>query len=219
MNMREIKLKERSQDKFDAILTGIVTTEPHETLAAINNILSWKCGAMIYTSTDVRVVEGHIRTETPRIISRPTLKEVVGQIMMQTMGNKIIAICDADTQLGDNAEALFKQVDTAKMQLAWGAFAGVPWPKLFIMSGQVLPYFWRTIPNDLKFAGDEWKSWMHNSLGSLLQSHRYFNANPYGIVKEPVEVVPSPVAEVSAPVDTQVPAKPKKPVKRRKSKK
>lgn len=211
--MHEIKLKERSRDKLDAILTGITSAE-NKTDQAIN-IASWKCAARVFVSTDGKFDLGHIETQQPETDCNPTLREVFGQFMMVTPGNKVIAICDPDSILSENVEDLFKQVDSSGMQMAWGAYAGIPWPKLFIMNASIVPYFFRNIP-DIRFSDPAWKVWMDTWLKHNLQPHRYFNGNPYGIVRE---AIPSPVEPLSPVVNAYDRPINKKVIKRAKSKK
>lgn len=217
--MHEIKLKDRSKDKFDVILTGITAKDNEGAAQQAANISLWGCGAMVYVVTDIQFVDGHIRTTPPKDKDEPTVKEVFGQFMLNTPGNRVVAICDPDTVLGTDAEPLFKWVDKSGMQLAWGGYAGTPWPKLFIMSAQVIHYFFRNIPPNLKFSDSQWRVWLDNWLNLNLQSHRYFNVNDYGLVIEEVpktltEALPSPSDALSPQVDTKVakrrPGRPKR---------
>jgi hypothetical protein len=106
-------------------------------------------------------------------------------------------------------------------------------PDAFIVSGYVMQYVAKDIPDTLTFTNNTWAKWMHEWFLKHLQPNRYFNATSLHLAralpKETPDEVIQPVVIVqdapSAPVlprqealkpqkDTQVASGEQKPVKR-----
>jgi len=207
--------KPKTKTRYDVILTGLTGKTPIENQSQLDAVKQWTVGARVLISgTAPKQSEaGYIKVEQCREPGDPLLREVFGTFMLETPAGKTIAICNHDTKLTEDASSLFEFIDRSRMGLAWAAYAGEPWPELFIMAGSILPHFFRDIPVTLKFSNPEWRVWLNTWLEKNLTGFRYFNGNPHGLIKSRALPVLSPVQnvydlpEAIPPVIEQKPAK------------
>lgn len=207
--------KAKTRTRYDVILTGLTGKTPSENQSQLDAVKQWTVGARIIVSGDApkQSEAGYIKVERCRTSGEPLLREVFGNFMLETPAGKVIAICDHDCELGDSMEQLMEFIERGRMGLAWAAYAGDPWPKLFVMAAPVVPHFFRDIPFTLKFTDNAWKVWLNDWLNKNLTTFRYFNGNSYGLIKTPALPEISPVQNVYEVDDTQVSIEASEPVK------
>lgn len=216
-------MKRPTKTYVGTILTGLVDHERQ-----IKNIHQWVGSAgMIRVHSHKREQEnGGLRFIKPGR-QHPTLKELVGDFLMQIPGNDTVAIASPDVLIAKDLSGLFAIANGLSVE-TWGAFFYkktadgklVPdvAPSVFVMTTSILPYLFNEIPDTLNFSTDTWARWLHEWLMVHVLKPRYFDATNTGLVTEcPInayEVKPEPEPQPAK----ETPAVPKETPKKAKSK-
>lgn len=200
--VKQMMLKQRSRNRIDVILTGLM---PDTAAKDYPNIVAWPIAARVYIACPEGMVDHDGIRFFPCKGDVPTFREVMSSFIQLPSGNGFVGICNSGIQLCADAEPLFQHVDDLRMTHAWASHSGGDIPELFVMSGSMVLHFIREIPFEMPFGGAEWRIWLHNWMKTYMQLHRYFDANAFNLVittiPEPVkvEIPPEPIIEKKRP--------------------
>lgn len=177
----ELKIR---KTKLDTIITG---TNPK--LGPLSDqyaiVEKWKTSAgriFVHTTQNTGLKFDGLRVS---IGKEPDLASVLKSYVINIPGREIFLICAPNVIINPEQTAFFNYAENEKMERSWAAYAtdapeGLP--KAFVMTAPVLPYVLQNIPPNLSFGTQEWAIWLHQWMSKFMLSHRYFNADAFGLI-------------------------------------
>jgi hypothetical protein len=121
----------------------------------------------------------------------PSLVESLSEYVKRGGPDEVAVICAPNALLTGDQSKVFAFVETALMQRAWAGFInveGMPLstaPDAFVVSGYVLQYVIKDIPDTLTFMTTTWAKWLSTWFIKHLQPNRYFDATSLGLLSVP----------------------------------
>lgn len=143
----------------------------------------------------------------------PSIVEALDYYQRKGGPEEAVILCAPNCIIESKQEQLFDFILNAQMQRAWAGFINTsPYvdsaPEAFVVSGHVLQYLLKDIPDTLTFVGSTWSRWVANWFKTHLNPSRYFNATDLRLVG----AVPSQQDVVAVAVDTVASAIEQRPV-------